>query len=113
MRDKFLLTGHPDTAHLFELESKTILSRSNGFEAKRNRKIILLSISELTYWEQNRRDRKYKIYNSRYSVGTAREALINTLDAELWSRGPRLRPTRCVNIEIARKKLYEEMTSDK
>ena len=102
MRDKFLSVGFKNVSWTFERESKTDIGLGNGLLARKNRKIKIMTQEQLEHWENIRRDRKKEIYRARYGKGLCNKALLFTRSAQLWSRGPRIKPIRCTTLEEIR-----------
>jgi predicted NAD-dependent protein-ADP-ribosyltransferase YbiA (DUF1768 family) len=92
-------------ARRFSLDSAEELGRAPAIEARRQRKIIMLSGAQLALWDTRRHEAKLNIYLARYAQGQPARALRATGEAELWSAGPRIRRLRATTLEEARRRL--------
>lgn len=104
---KFQAAGRDDIALRFSVESGSALGTTGtGLDAHRARKMAVLSQEQLQRWRDVEDEKKDEIYRAKYAVaGLPREALIATLDAQLWNRGPRISPIRCQRLEALRLQL--------
>lgn len=97
---KFNITGHPDIAFKFTIESGCNLSPN------KNRKIIILTKDEINLWESHKPQIKEKIYLAKFHPKSMPyHALLNTRNAQLINSGPRIRKIRCIRLEQLREKL--------
>ncbi|KAL0480074.1 swarming motility protein YbiA [Acrasis kona] len=93
----------------FSLDSRSKLSRGDGDEARKNRKMITLSKTDLAKWNFIKSDALEKMQFCKFSqVADARQVLLATCDAELW-HGTRGTPKiRQFTLENVRRKLRDQ-----
>src|SRR5438105_9261692 len=75
---KFESAGYQEIADSFSLESKSDLSQASGKEARKNRKIVILTPEQLRDWEKIAYQTKFEIYKAKYSQGNAKKVLLAT-----------------------------------
>ena len=91
------------TAFNFTKESNSNLGNGDGLEARKNRKIILLTDEQLAYWSSIKYSKMDDIVFARFSQNEKdREVLLLTKDAELWHSVVRGKPMRMLSHERAR-----------
>ncbi len=106
---KFESAGKHETAEMFSLESETKLAKGGGHDARKARKIVMLSLKELSQWEKARPAAKDEIYLQKYTqIELARRALLGTRNAQLYHCGPRMKRIRCIRLETIREKLQAQ-----
>lgn len=93
----------PEKAREFALESGSELSRADGAAAQKQRKMVQLSRAQVAEWNLVKTRIMDEAAASKFSQnGDAMEILKLTGDAELWHRGPRIRPVRFAHLETIR-----------
>lgn len=82
-------------AYSFTFDSGSSLGNSDGNEARKNRKLVLLSKEDLYQWNKIKSKVLVKILYAKFSqVKEANFVLLATLDAELWHRIRRVKAER-------------------
>lgn len=102
---KYSVNGYPENLYQFCLESGSDMSKT----MKINKKLHLLTPSEIENWENQLDAIKNELYSAKYTLNTRPGiALMNTLDAILINKGPRIRTIRCTRLEETRNKLLNK-----
>lgn len=95
-----------ERAKLFAIESKSKLARGNGFDARKARKMVLLSKEQQRWWNNTSADVLAEIAKAKYQqCALARLVLKETKDAELWHVQYRLPMVRFKHLEHIRTSL--------
>ncbi len=98
-----------EKAFWFTLESGNKIGKTDGEEARKNRKLILLSLNQLKKWFEIRSKTMEDILYAKFSqVSLATKVLYQTNDAELWHSPGRTKPERQFELENVREKLIED-----
>lgn len=93
----------PLLSYEFCLESNSDLSRGNGSEAQKKRKLVMLNKEQLQYWESIKHEVMYRALLARFSqCEDSRQVLLSTGDAELWHGTRGVKPSRQVVLEKVR-----------
>jgi len=96
----------PSRAFEFALESGSKLSKGDGLDARRARKIVVLSEQDLKTWEQQRDHVLEMLATCRYTQDPlSKQVLLATQDAQLWHIVSRSTPVRFEFLERLRDKL--------
>ncbi len=96
----------PEKAFWFTKDSGHRIGQGNGEEARKNRKLIILSDEELKKWFEMRSKIMEDILYAKFSqVPIAAKVLIATDDAELWHSPGRAKPERQIELENTRDRL--------
>lgn len=97
---------NPQLAYQFCLESNSELSRRDGSEARKNRKLVMLNAQQLQEWESIKNNVMYDALRSRFTQDRdSRELLLATRDAELWHGTRGVSPQRQYILERVRREL--------
>jgi predicted NAD-dependent protein-ADP-ribosyltransferase YbiA (DUF1768 family) len=92
-----------ELAFQFAIESKSKLSKGDGNDARKSRKIIILNDTELYIWNEIKDDIMYEITFEKYKIcDECKNILINTKDSELWHIVTRGKPVRFNHLEKIR-----------
>ena len=94
-----------EKSYLFTRESGSHIGLGNGYMARNNRKMVILTNVQLHQWDSIISDVKSIAKNAKFSIKLFHDILLATQDAELWSIAPRCKPIRMYNCEILRSKL--------
>jgi ribA/ribD-fused uncharacterized protein len=90
-------------AQSFSLESGSVLSRGDGEDARKNRKMIVLNKALLRKWDKVKKEVMYSILFAKFSqVSEARRVLLATRDSELWHGTRGVPKTRQLDLEKIR-----------
>jgi predicted NAD-dependent protein-ADP-ribosyltransferase YbiA (DUF1768 family) len=96
----------PEKAYWFTLDSGHKIGKGDGEEARKNRKLIILTPSQLEQWFQIRSQIMEDILYAKFTqVPIASKVLFLTDDAELWHIPGRAKPERQIELENVRDKL--------
>lgn len=97
-------------AYQFSLDSGSLLSRSDGVHARKNRKLATLTDAQLHKWEAMQSDVMEEIMVAKFTqVAVANTVLRLTRDAELFHGAPRIAKQRMVELENARDKCCQDV----
>lgn len=93
----------PEKAREFSLESGSDLSRADGAAAQKQRKMVQLSQAQVTQWNSMKTRFMAEAAASKFSQNMDAMMILKlTRDAELWHKGPRIRPVRFTHLETIR-----------
>lgn len=96
----------PEKGEWFALESGHKIGQADGFEARKNRKLVLLGPNELKEWNRIKSGIMESILYEKYiQVPLAGRVMIETDVAELWHSPGRANPERQLEMENVREKL--------
>lgn len=99
----------PELAETFTIDSGESLGMGSGLDARKARKIAILSGSKLNKWNSMKHRIMEEIVEARYmSDHVGADVLIKTCDAELWHGIPRGKPMRMFGHEKVRNKLQKK-----
>jgi predicted NAD-dependent protein-ADP-ribosyltransferase YbiA (DUF1768 family) len=94
----------PDKGYLFSLESGSTLSKGDGNEARKNRKMIVLSNTQLEVWYSSNTEKELLL--AKFSQDDmCKKVLLLTLESELWHSAPRTPKKRQFLLEEVRRSL--------
>lgn len=98
-----ILLADREKAFAFAMESGSELSRDTGAAAQKQRKMVKLSGSQLAQWNSTKMKIMEEAAAAMYSQNEKEMAVLKmTKNAELWHRGPRIKPVRFVHLERIR-----------
>ena len=94
-------------AYYFTVESNTELGNGSGLDARKARKVKVLSREHIIQWDEIKDEVMTNILISRFNEDdNGKNVLKLTGNAELWHAGPRIRPIRMYNLEDIRNHLF-------
>lgn len=92
----------------FALDSGSELSRGDGAEAQKKRKMVVLSPEQLTSWENLKKEVLHGVLEAKFRQHPElAQILFATNDAELWHGTPRTQKSRQWELERVRDEFYE------
>lgn len=107
---KFAICNYVEVAYKFTMESGDLIGCSDGLIAYRNRKLMLLSMDELSVWFSVKSQINYDIVYCKFSqIELARTVLLATKSAMIYNIGPRITAIRCYTIEKVRASLQSSI----
>jgi hypothetical protein len=96
----------PYRAFDFALESGSKLSKGDGIDARRARKLVVLNTQQLEEWDAIKEFVLYSLSKCRYSQDPlSKQVLLATRDAQLWHIASRSAPIRFTHLERVREEL--------
>ncbi len=96
----------PHRAFDFALESGSKLSKGDGLDARRARKLVVLSLQQLQEWDAIKESVMYCLSKCRYSQDPlSKQVLLATRDAQLWHIVSRSAPVHFTHLERVREEL--------
>ena len=96
----------PSRAFDFSLESGSKLSKGEGLDARRARKLVVLTSQQLQEWDAIKDSVLYSLSKCRYSQDPlSKQVLLATRDAQLWHIVSRSAPVRFTHLEQVREEL--------
>ena len=104
-----IVLAEPQRAYEFTVESGTPLGLGDGLEARKARKLVTLSGTQLQEWNRMKDQVMAEAAAAKYKAcEEARVVLIATGQAELWHVVPRGQPVRFQHLEAIRGSLVEK-----
>ncbi len=98
--------ANPERAFELALESGTQLSQGDGLDARRARKLVVLTPQQLQEWDRQRDTVLYLLSKCRYSQDSlSKRVLLATQDAQLWHIVSKSSPVRFSHLETIREEL--------
>lgn len=96
-------------AKSFTLESGSVLGRGSGADARKQRKMVVLSPEKLKYWAKIKDDVMEDIIYHRYkNEPDLQKVLLATGDAELWHVVLRSKPEHVFYLERVRSRIRDK-----
>ena len=96
----------PSRAFDFALESGSELSKGDGLDAQRARKLVVLNTQQLEEWDAIKESVLYSLSKCRFSQDPlSKQVLLATRDAQLWHIVPQRNPIRFTHLEQVREEL--------
>ncbi len=87
----------------FTIDSLSPLGLGDGAAAQRERKMVVLKLSELAVWDAQKEEVMAQAQFCKFGqTGVLRDILIATGDAELWHGAARQKPARMLSLERVR-----------
>ena len=101
--------ANPEQAFEFALESGSKLSKGEGLDARRARKLVVLNTQQLQEWDSIKDSVLYSLSKCRYSQDPlSKQVLLATRDAQLWHIVSRSAPVHFTHLERVREELRSE-----
>jgi ribA/ribD-fused uncharacterized protein len=102
-----ILLADAEKASWFEIENK--IGDQAASVARKNRKLVVLSPSQLFKWDTTKDNIMKQISIAKYrECDEARKVLLQTKDAQLWHIVPRGKPIRFIHLEEIRDDLNDK-----
>jgi hypothetical protein len=93
----------PSRAFDFALESGSKLSKGDGLDARRARKLVVLTSQQLQEWDAIKESVLYSLSKCRYSQDPlSKQVLLATREAQLWHIVSRSAPAHFTHLERVR-----------